>query len=442
MRKSIVVLFVVMLFLLTVVFQGIVETVADETQGSPPNDMVSCETSFRTNYSIYAGVSLKKITPNLEEQGPIYLAGFDRNRLATGVHDDLWSRCCCLGIHGTTIAIVSVDLIGIMYPEYQSILAKLPKDVDIDLVVLTSTHNHEGPDVIGLWGSKLSTGVNWGWYQEALGDIAESIVQAYETMQPAGIRFGHGEATGLSDDSRDPQCIDDQVESLQIVNQNETALATLVFYGTHAVVLGGGNTLITADFPQYLCECIEARVGGTAIFVVGAEGGHIIPKVEHHTFEDALGFGEAIANISLASLQSSSILWDTKIRTETRELVIPLTNPMLRLASFVGMVKRPRCCFGFGVPSAVSVIELGENGSLAQIVSVPGEDFPENWLELKEKLHAEHRILIGMGLDMLGYIVPYEDFHWGQYEESMSASKFLDPLVHGTLEKMLTILDE
>lgn len=423
MEKSIVVSSIVIFFLITIGFQGVFETVAVETNGPAAYNEVSCDTSQKTIYSIYAGASAKKITPDTERQGPIYLAGFDRNRKATGVHDDIWSRCCCLAIDETTIAIVSVDLIGIMYPEYRSILERLPKDVGIDIVVLTSTHNHEGPDVIGLWGPKISTGINWGWYQEAMDSIADSIVQAYETMQPAGLRFGHGEAAGFSRDSRDPQCTDDQVETLQIVNQNEIPIATIVFYGSHPEVLGRDNTLITADYPHYLYEYIETNVGGTAIFVTGAIGGLISPRVENHTFEDAQSFGEAIANISLTSLQNTSVIWDTEIRTEIKEIFVPLNNPILRIASILGLLKRPKYHFRKDVLSAVSVIELGENGNLAQIVSVPGEDFPENWLELKEKLHAKHRILIGLGLDELGYIVQYENFDWRKYEESMSASK-------------------
>lgn len=57
----------------------------------------------------------------------------------------------------------------------------------------------------------------------------------------------------------------------------------------------------------------------------------------------------------------------------------------------------------------------------------------------KEKMHAKHRIHIGLATDELGYIVPIEDYNPKDYEESMSASKYLDPLIHQTLENMLTL---
>jgi len=164
----------------------------------------------------------------------------------------------------------------------------------------------------------------------------------------------------------------------------------------------------------------------------------ITPNVRNHTFNAAKQFGESIASLALTSLQNTTTIWNTEMRIASRELFIPLTNPIFRLTSILRIIYRPLYHVRRDILTAVSVIELGENGSLAQIVTAPGEDFPENWLELKEKLHAKHRILIGLGMDELGYIVPYEDFDWKKYEESMSASKLLDPIIHQCLKEMIT----
>lgn len=428
----------VMLF--GIVFQGIFETVPLNDPHTIRFADFSIAKAEKIENTIYAGSSAKTITPDLSRHDPIYLAGFDRGRKATGIHDDLWSRCICLKIQNTTIAIASVDLIGVMYSEYKTILEKLPDTIDIDLVIITSTHNHEGPDVIGLWGSKLSTGINWEWYEGAMTTIADTIIESYESMVPAGLKFGHAQATGYSRDSREPKITDDQVETIQAVDMNETPIATMIFYGSHPEVLWDKNTLITSDYPHYIYEYIEENAGGTAIFVTGAIGGLITPKVENHTFEGAKQFGKAIAGMSLRSIENTSIIWDTEIRTESKEIYVPLTNPVFRLASIINILDRPLYHLRKDVITSVNVIELGQKGNLAQIVTVPGEDFPENWLELKDKLHAQHRILIGLGNDELGYIVTYENFDRTDYEESMSASKLLDPLIHQALEEMLTIL--
>lgn len=388
---------------------------------------------------IFAGASAKAITPDLERHDPIYLAGFGRGRKATGIHDDIWSRCCCIRIKDTTFAIVSVDLIGVMYSEYHRIIERIPDSITIDHIILSSTHNHEGPDVIGLWGPGFTTGVHWEWYEEAMDTIVETIIDAYISMVPAGLRFGHADAEGFSRDSRDPHCTDDQVETIQLVDYNLTPISTMIFYGSHPEILWDKNTLITSDYPHYIYQHIEETVGGTAIFVIGAIGGLITPQVPGHSFEDARLFGNALAALCLESIQNSSVIWDTMIRIDSQEIDIPLTNPIFKVASILGILNRPIYHLRRDVMTAVCVIELGEEGSLAQIVTVPGEEFPESWLELKEKLHADHRILIGLGLDELGYIVPTEDFDWREYEESMSASRFLDQRIHQVLERRLSL---
>src|SRR3989344_2875381 len=64
--------------------------------------------------SFYAGVSQKIITP----AESMYLGGFNFNRKATGVHDNLYARVLVLGDgYGTRIVIVSLDLLGFLRPD-------------------------------------------------------------------------------------------------------------------------------------------------------------------------------------------------------------------------------------------------------------------------------------------------------------------------------------
>jgi hypothetical protein len=199
------------------------------------------------------------------------------------------------------------------------------------------------------------------------------------------------------------------------------------------------NTLITSDYPHYLYRYIEENDGGIAIFANGPIGGLITPKVSDNTFEEARRIGETIADISLKSLEETQVVWDTVMRVEGRPLYIPMTNIMLRSAHLFGLIDRPVYHFRRDFLTGVGVVELGEHGSLAQIIAVPGEDFPENWFEIKQKMHGQHRMHIGMCLDELGYIVPREGWQWWEYEESMSASIFLDRRLHNSLEEMLTL---
>jgi hypothetical protein len=389
--------------------------------------------------TIKAGASAQPITPDLDKHHPIYIAGFDRNRVATGIHDDLWSRSCCMQIGNTTIAFVSVDLIGIMYPTYQRIIQNLPEITPIDRVILTSTHNHEGPDVIGLWGKGLQSGINQNWYDEAINTIQDTIIESYNNLQPAGIKIAHSMAQNMSRDSRDPKIMEEQIETIQFIDYENNPIATMVCYASHPEVLWDENTQITSDYPHYLYKHIENTIGGTALLITGPIGGLITPQTQDHTYQSAKRFGETIANLSLTSIHNVSPIWNTNLRLATQELFIPMTNPVFRLASFLKILNRPLYQLRINLKTSVNVIELGIDANVAQIITVPGEDFPENWFELKEKMHAKHRIHIGLATDELGYIVPIEAYNPKDYEESMSASKYLDPILHQTIEKLLTL---
>ena len=392
-------------------------------------------------FPIYAGASARSITPDLSEHD-IYIAGFGMNRKATGIHDEIWARTLCLRVGSKTLAIQSVDLVGMMYPEYVSLIERMPGELEIDHFILTSTHNHEGPDVVGLWGPGIfKSGVNWDWYEEALDIMAEGVAEAYYSMEPAALRFGHGEAPGLSRDSREPIVMEEQVETRQTLDSEGDPIATMVFYSSHPEVLWDENTLITSDYPHYIYEMIEQVAGGTAIFVSGALGGLITPQTNGHTFEEAQRIGETIAGISLASLEGAQVHEETVLRFARRRLFIPMTNPMFRLASIVGLIERPVYHFRRDLLTGVAIGECGENGSLAQMAAIPGEDFPENWLEIKERMVAEFRLPICLGHDELGYIVPIEQWTIGGYEESMSASYWLDPELHNAILDMLTLND-
>src|SRR5688572_3437721 len=56
-----------------------------------------------------AGFGRVKINPDLSNpKRPIWLAGFKRNRAATGIHDDLWSVACVVDDGATRLGIVAL----------------------------------------------------------------------------------------------------------------------------------------------------------------------------------------------------------------------------------------------------------------------------------------------------------------------------------------------
>jgi hypothetical protein len=76
---------------------------------------------------IAAGFAAVEITPDLAGEKPVYMAGYGMNRKAQGVHDSLFARAVVLADGEEKVAVVSVDLVGLQYPEVKAIRAKLPQ---------------------------------------------------------------------------------------------------------------------------------------------------------------------------------------------------------------------------------------------------------------------------------------------------------------------------
>src|SRR5437870_11317855 len=107
--------------------------------------------------ALRAGFGEADITPKLGDR-PVFIAGFGHNRKATKVHDPLFARAVVLAHGKDKIALASIDVVGFFLPNVESVRKELP---DFAHVLVSSTHNHEGPDTLGLWGATaLVSGVD------------------------------------------------------------------------------------------------------------------------------------------------------------------------------------------------------------------------------------------------------------------------------------------
>src|SRR5262245_864704 len=92
-----------------------------------------------------AGFAEADITPAVGGDHTVYMAGFGQNRKATGVHDPLKARAVVLEHDNRRVALVSLDVIGFFHPNVLRVREQLP---GFTYLLVTSTHNHEGPDTL------------------------------------------------------------------------------------------------------------------------------------------------------------------------------------------------------------------------------------------------------------------------------------------------------
>ena len=61
----------------------------------------------------------------------------------------------------TRLAIVVLDAIGFMNDDIIDVRKRIPAESGVTYTIITSTHTHEGPDLLGLWGkTPFKSGIN------------------------------------------------------------------------------------------------------------------------------------------------------------------------------------------------------------------------------------------------------------------------------------------
>jgi len=365
----------------------------------------------------------------------VWLAGFQNDRPAQGIHDPLWARTIVLESGGTRLAIVSLDLIGLLHDQVREIRDALPPSLKINYLLITSTHTHSGPDTVGIWGRDYKTsGFDPLYWRFLKNQVVNSVLRATRRRQPArmSVRIRKGQYRDLVEDDRRPLVIDDTIGVLRFTaTATGDTIATLVNWSNHPDSLGGKFLQISSDFPGPLRKVVEKKVGGMACYISGSIGGQIEPatppdlkdvfkkEIKRDPFWPARVLGERLGALAAEMALSAKAVSVPAISVRSREIQIPLYNPLFRAAAAAGII--PRKSRDGHIQSEVSVISLGPvqiicvpgeiypEIIIGGVVSPPGADFPGKPVEvppLKELMKGKYKFVFGLANDEIGYIIP------------------------------------
>src|SRR5205823_5475087 len=157
---------------------------------------------------LLVGFGETDVTPVLDKK-PVYLAGFGKNRKATKVHDPLMARAVVLAHDQQKIAIVAVDVVGLFNDIAQNVRKQLP---GFTYVLVSSTHNHEGPDTMGLWGPNLfASGIDPDYLKQLEAGVVQAVKLADKNKQEMRTSIGSAKAPELLHDGREPYVKHDEL---------------------------------------------------------------------------------------------------------------------------------------------------------------------------------------------------------------------------------------
>jgi len=426
-----------------------------------------------------------------------WIAGFHNSRPANGVHDKIWSRTMVIDDGQSRIALVALDVIGFGNDDVIDVRTMLPENARIDYVIITSTHSHEGPDLLGLWGpSYFKSGINADYMAFVKRRIVKSISTAADNLRPAALRFAQDldSARYLVTDSRQPIVKDPGIRLMQVLDSAaDTTLGVLFAWGNHPETLWSKNLQITSDFPHYVREGLEQGVtdhdgnivaegfGGIALYVSGAIGGLMTSDPDFSipdpfidtsyaapSWDKARAQGNWLAMHGINALQSEAALTveHAGINLTAKTVHFPVPNQNFRLGALLGVLKRGYSGW-FQMKSEIAAFTIGP----ASFVTMPGEMYPEimnggvdvpegadfsiepvEFPPVRNVMPGEYKFLLGLANDEIGYILPKSQwdaeppYTYGResnpYGEIVSLGPETGPIYYRTVTTLLKELAE
>ncbi len=429
-----------------------------------------------------------------------WMAGFDMGRAANGVHDDLWARTLVFAQGDMLVGMVSFDTLGVFQADVNALRAAA-EPLGFDHVIVAATHNHEAEDTMGISGPDPgTTGRDPAYLEHIITRAVAGLEASLDNMVPVTVTVGQSTAPDLIDDSRLPEVKDPTITTLRFDADDGGTVATWTFWGNHPEALGGDNHIITSDYPHYLRTGLEDQYpGSVAVFSAGNLGGlmnplHIAGCPDENgdetcpsgTFELADYIGTNVAGLAGAALSDGRSVTPTLSFTRMSYFT-QVDNLRLVLALKVGLVERdgflPDGTFvegerlrelpiedirdgGMLINTELNILRFGD----VTIVTIPGELYPELWLEGPEGSLVERPaggdfpdapidpallslfgddetvVAINNANDALGYIIPKAQFDEappfaykenGQYGEINSIGPDMGHDLYMSLQELL-----
>ncbi|MBD2864066.1 hypothetical protein [Paenibacillus oceani] len=384
------------------------------------------------------GYGEQELVPNDLPKEKYYIAGYNTGTTIEGVLDSPYVKALWLddntGRGGIAIAVI--DCIGLSGTDIRKIrnrLSTFSKEAGARDIHIISTHTHAGIDTLGLWGPTGHSGRSASYMQLLEDRTVLAVETAYSNRQNGRMLYGSAETGPLQRDSRPPYVYDRSLYSLRFVSEDGGGGIRIINYAAHPEALRSKNKSLSADFPAYLAAKIQEETGDSTVFIPGALGGLIMTErlkdkqgVEYPVEENVVRTGHILAETALAVDHGRELA--PKLVSLTDSFALPLENIVFAGAVAADIISHRTVsgsgALGLALPTQVSYLSIGD----LPILLVPGEIFPElvtggfagaglaanpaaaNPRTLREIAGKDELLLFGLANDMIGYIVPPNDF--------------------------------
>jgi len=364
---------------------------------------------------------------------------------------DLDARALVIQSGDVRVAFVSLDLLGFPSVLGNRVYAKVNR-IPAENILIGSSHTHSAPDCYGFPDGRGGHTGNLEFMDMVCNKTAEAINEAIDDLKPASIRVATGEAQGkIAYNYYAPDLYDRRMSVIQALGTDDKPIATLVNYATHPEVLGAGVGILSPDLIGPMRDKIEAEIGGTALFMNGAQGGMITAdnrkldepsdaaRARWHdsrTWDECLRIGRLMASEALRIVKDAPVQKNPTLFCDAIDVRFPVDSDGMWQIILGSPLNYPRNK-DRTVTSRINVVNLGN----AQILTIPGEALPNIGYYLKRKMHGEHNLLFGLTNDAFGYILTKVDFNSFPRYEYVSRTSLGEMTGEILIEKSLEFVD-
>ncbi len=368
---------------------------------------------------LVAGVGKRIITPDplLPVSG-----GLGPTRPTKEKRGDICARVLYLKKGDTALAIVSLDLLGFPSTLGDRVRAKVAR-IPAENILIGSTHTHSAPDCYAFPDGRGGHTGDLAYMDRVCVLAAEAINQAIDAAKPAGIKVATGEAKGkIAYNYYAPDLYDRRMSVIQALTADGKTIGTLVNYAVHPEVLGADVGILSPDLVGPLCDRLEEKAGGMALFMNSAQGGMVTADNRDYsklrdpakgywddsrTWDECLRIGHTMADEALRIVEGAPVQKDPSLVVKSSRINLPVASPILWAVLTGSPLKHPRNPDDKSIPTRLNLVNIGN----AQILTIPGEALPNIGFYVKRKMRGEHNLLFGLTNDAFGYILTKVDFN-------------------------------
>ena len=403
------------------------------------------------------GVAVRDITPCVG--CPQYLGGFGYGDPVdgSGAHDPLQVRAMAIarGKHMVLFAIVDTQgyFSGNQEGPWGSLkarqkaaarIAKLGYDVTQKNIIVSSTHSHAAPTIMGIWGT-----TDPKYLTTVFEATRDALVAAASHLRPANLWYGTGDISTVTisnvTQTDGYQGWRPDGETPVLWARDPSTGATIGLYAnvpTHADIVNGvGHHTISADHIGVERSSLDQDLGGTSVVAMGTLGRQET-IVQVGGIDQAEHVGRYVTNEIERALKNAKPITSGVLRAAEQYLLVPATNPALLALNAANKAADPagevtgdpiatHCVPGVDICTIDRAIlppyAAGDSFGtwftafrIGDIVyaSEPGEAFPEVSTSIRRVFGGPRVNIVGMAQDQLGYYYPPETVPWTVINDS------------------------